>query len=197
VTRLALVRHGPTEWNATHRLQGHADLPLSAEGRDRVSGWTLPPALRGYRWLASPLVRAVETATLLLGSAPPTDERLKEMSWGRWEGYTVHDLRAELGDAMRENEMRALDFQPPEGESPRQVQQRLWPLFKEIAEAGAPVGAVTHRGVMRAVYAEAVGWNMLGKPPDKMEDGCAQIFDLAADGRPIALIDVIPLEPQP
>ena len=197
MTRLILIRHGPTEWNALHRLQGHTDMPLSPEGRARVENWILPEEFRACRWLASPLARAVETATILLGREPPTDERLKEMSWGRWEGYTVQDLRAELGDAMRENEMQALDFQPPGGESPRQVQTRLWPLLKEIAEAGEPVGAVTHRGVMRAVYAEAVGWTMLGKPPHRLEDGCAQVFELNDDGRPVALVEVLPLEPQP
>jgi broad specificity phosphatase PhoE len=191
---LIMIRHGLTEWNIDHRLQGHADLPLSDDGRRQVQSWRLPDKFLRYRWLTSPLRRAVETATLLKGEAPPADERLKEMSWGRWEGYTVDDLRAELGDAMRENEMRALDFQPPEGESPRQVQTRLWPLLDEIFVAGDPVVAVTHKGVMRAVYAEAVGWNMLGKPPHKMEDGVAQVYEIGPGGRPLRLAEIIELE---
>ncbi len=194
MTRLILIRHGPTEWNALHRLQGHTDMPLSPEGRARVEKWILPEQFRACRWLASPLARAVETATILLGREPPTDERLKEMSWGRWEGYTVHDLRTELGDEMRENEMRALDFQPPGGESPRQVLERLRPLLSELYEARETVVAVTHRGVMRAVYSEAAGWNMLGKPPHRLADGAAQVFDLGPDGRALRFVDLLPLE---
>lgn len=194
MTRLILIRHGPTEWNALHRLQGHTDMPLSAEGRQVVGNWRVPEEYRAFRWLASPLSRAKETATILLGQAPPTDDRLKEMSWGRWEGYTVHDLRAELGDEMRENEMRAMDFQPPGGESPRQVLERLRPLMAELYEARETVVAVTHRGVMRAVYAEAAGWNMLGKSPHKLPDGAAQLFDLGPGGRAERFVDLLPLE---
>ena len=95
---LIMIRHGLTEWNIDHRLQGHADLPLSDDGRRQVQSWRLPDKFLRYRWLTSPLRRAVETATLLKGEAPPADERLKEMSWGRWEGYTVDDLRARVTD---------------------------------------------------------------------------------------------------
>ena len=49
MTTLALLRHGPTVWNGQHRLQGHTDLPLSAEGRARVIGWRLPADIAGYR----------------------------------------------------------------------------------------------------------------------------------------------------
>jgi broad specificity phosphatase PhoE len=196
VIELVLIRHGPTEWNALHRLQGHTDVPLSAEGRERVQSWTLPSTLLGYDWLSSPLTRALETATLLYGKTPPIDARLKEMSWGRWEGYTVHDLRAELGEAMRENEMRALDFQPPEGESPRQVLARMRPLLRELALRRRPVVAVTHRGVMRPIYAEAAGWNMLGKPPHKLEDGFAQVFEIDDEGVSRRVLDFLPMEPR-
>ncbi|MFZ2909530.1 MAG: histidine phosphatase family protein, partial [Candidatus Desulfobacillus denitrificans] len=31
-TRLCLVRHGETAWNAERRIQGQLDVPLSATG---------------------------------------------------------------------------------------------------------------------------------------------------------------------
>ncbi|MEA2780662.1 MAG: hypothetical protein QOK29_2206, partial [Rhodospirillaceae bacterium] len=62
---LALMRHGPTEWTAEHRLQGRTDLSLSEAGREIVAGWRLPPEVAGFSWLSSPLQRARETAALL------------------------------------------------------------------------------------------------------------------------------------
>lgn len=169
-------------------------MPLSGEGRDRVLSWKIPEELLAHDWLTSPLSRAWETATILYGKRPPVDERLKEMSWGRWEGYTVEELRAELGEAMRENELRALDFQPPGGESPRQVLTRLRPLLREIGERDRPHVAVTHRGVMRAIYSEAAGWDMLGKPPHRLEEGCIQVFEVEAGGSASRFLEAIRIE---
>ncbi len=76
-----------------------------------------------------------------------------------------------------------IEFQRPGGESPRQVQMRLRPLLAEIADRRRPTVGVTHRGVVRAVYAEAVEWDMTGEPPHELRDDCAQVFTLDRDGR--------------
>jgi len=180
---LILVRHGPTAWNRDGLVQGRTDVPLSDEGRAEVSRWRLREAWGGHAWWSSPLSRARETADIL-GLSPVVDPRLAEMDWGPWEGRRLDDLRAELGDLMRAWEAKGLDFRAPGGESPRDVQARLKPLFAEIAAAGRPAGAVCHRGVIRAAYAWAVGWDMTGKPPHKLKDGCAHRFALGPDGRP-------------
>ena len=65
MTMLAVIRHGPTEWNAAKKLQGMSDIPLSAEGRALVAQWKLPQEFRDWRFLVSPLGRAQETARLL------------------------------------------------------------------------------------------------------------------------------------
>ena len=57
---LALLRHGPTDWNALGRTQGRVDRPLSPEGRERVRTWCLPDELAEYHWVTSPLRRARE-----------------------------------------------------------------------------------------------------------------------------------------
>ncbi|MBI2977574.1 MAG: histidine phosphatase family protein, partial [Rhodospirillales bacterium] len=85
-TSLALIRHGPTAWTREKRLQGHTDVPLSAEGRETVSCWRLPSVLSGYQWVSSPLSRATETARLLGAATLWIEPRLKEMSYGEWEG---------------------------------------------------------------------------------------------------------------
>ena len=188
-TPLVLIRHGATAWNLDGRIQGRSDPPLAAEGRAAVAGWRLPERMTGpdvgdWTWLTSPLRRARETAALLHPDAAQIEPALIEMDWGDWEGRRLAELRAEDGAAMAEAEARGLDFQPPGGESPRQVQARLEPLLARLAVAGRPVAAVTHKGVIRALYARATGWDMTGRAPVKLRDGCAQCFLLGPEGAP-------------
>lgn len=184
MTRLVLLRHGPTAWNAMGRIQGRYDEPLSSDGRAAVTGWRLPSELDGSRWLTSPLARTRETARLLGFADAAVDPRLAEMHWGAWEGERLPDLRARLGPALAANEARGLDFRPPGGESPRDVQSRLAPLLAEIAATGHPTVAVTHRGVIRAVLSLATGWDMTGRPPARILPGTAHAFRLSPIGRP-------------
>jgi len=184
MTLLAVIRHADTDWNRRGLIQGSSDIALDAMGRAEAAAWRLPPDLDRFDWLASPLKRAAETAAILCGRTPLCDARLVEMAWGAWEGRTIPDLRAELGNLMTAWEAKGLDFQAPDGESPRMVQQRLAPVLAEIAVRGRPTVAVCHRGVLRALYALATGWDMTGKPPERLLEPCAHIFALDAAGRP-------------
>ncbi len=87
---LYIMRHGQTDWNVRHKLQGSTDIPLNDEGRRMAEESAVK-----YRDLpldecwCSPLVRARETAEILLrGRNIPirTDDRLREMSFGQYEG---------------------------------------------------------------------------------------------------------------
>ncbi len=180
---LALLRHGPTAWTAERRLQGRSDLPLSTAGRAAVSSWQLPSEVDGFAWVVSPLGRARETAALLGHGEAPVDSRLIEMGFGEWEGRRLADLSAELGPAMTEMEDRGLDFQAPGGESPRQVQQRLAPFLAETGASGVNRLAITHKAVIRALYALASGWSMLGRPPQRLAEFGLHLFAVASDGK--------------
>ena len=189
MTPLVLIRHGATQWNLDGRLQGRADPPLAPESRAAVSAWRLPPEITGaaagdWTWLTSPLARARETAALLHAAPVSVEPALIETDWGAWEGRRLSELRAEGGAAMAAEEARGLDFQPPGGESPRQIQDRLRPLLARLAATGGPTVAVTHKGVIRALYALASGWDMTGRAPEKLRDGCAQRFLLGPGGAP-------------
>ena len=87
---LYIIRHGKTDWNNRHKMQGRTDIPLNEEGRQMAEA-----AREEYRDIhfdicfSSPLIRAKETAEILLrGRNVPilTDDRLMEMSFGRFEG---------------------------------------------------------------------------------------------------------------
>ncbi|WP_374304257.1 histidine phosphatase family protein [Ferrovibrio sp.] len=193
--RLALLRHGATEWNAVGRLQGHTDIPLSAVGHEQVARNRLPQTYGARVWYCSPLQRACQTATAL-GLRPVIEPALIEMNWGDYEGHTIAELQARYGPTFTANEDRGLDLQPPGGESPRQVQARLLPWLKSLTAMGEDAGAVTHKGVIRAILALAFDWPMLGKPPVKLDWRCLQEFRITDAGRPELLAANISLEPK-
>ena len=187
MTVIAMIRHGPTEWNENGIVQGRSDIPLSVRGKKQVASWVIPGKLQSFDWVASPLSRATETARILSGLTVPTDDRLVEMDWSSWEGQTLPALRAELGDLTAAWQAEGLDFRAPNGESPREVQERLKPFLLDRARLTKDTIVVCHKGVIRAVYALAVSWDMKSKPPVKMEDGCAQLFSLDQHGMPETL----------
>src|SRR3546814_19841125 len=92
----------------------------------------------------------------------------------------ISDWSSDVCSSDLANEARGLDFRPPGGESPRDVQDRLRPLLAELADAGEDVVAVSHKGVLRALYALASGWDMRGKPAPQMADACPQASPLDA-----------------
>lgn len=179
--RLILLRHAETEWNAQNRIQGRADIPLSASGRDDARTWILPLALSPGRWVTSPMTRAIQTADAM-GVTATIEPSLIEMDWGTWEGETLPSLRQRLGQAFGDNEDRGLDFTPPDGESPRMVQARVMPWLQSLASEPADVGVIAHKGVIRAIVALAANWDMLGKPPARVSSGSAQIIGISEAG---------------
>lgn len=182
MTFVAFIRHGATQWNRDGRMQGHADIPLCDEGRAALQALRVPAIARSNRWHVSPLLRAVESARILGPGAFAIEPRLIEMHWGEWEGETLADLRARFGAVMQENEDRGLHFRPPGGESPAEIQMRLKSWFRYIANPGRPVTALTHKGVIRAVLALAYDWDMLGKPPVKLDFDAVHLFDASPTG---------------
>ena len=115
--RLALLRHGPTEWNAAGRIQGHTDIPLSNAGLARMAALRLP--LEVTRVYASPMLRARQTAEALGLAAPIYDARLMEQNWGSWEGLTRDEIFARHGaDAfVKAGSNQGEAFRPGGGES--------------------------------------------------------------------------------
>lgn len=180
----AILRHAPTEWNASGRLQGLTDTGLSPDGEAVARRWRLPPPADGWKRLSSPLQRARRTAELLQPRAAVTVcSELREMSFGTWEGCTLAELRAAGGETFAAAENAGLDFQPPGGESPRAAMARIAAWAGRIAQAGEPAVAVSHKATIRALLALATGWNMLGRPPHRLDWRSAHFFVAQDDGR--------------
>jgi broad specificity phosphatase PhoE len=134
---LILVRHGQTEWNVARRLQGHGDSPLTALGRRQAAGhldWlrAAPPEAI----LTSPLGRARDTAAILgdgLGLVPEVDEALRERALGRFEGWTLDEIRAAHPDEHARREADPWHWRPAGGEHYPDLDARVAPLLARLA----------------------------------------------------------------
>lgn len=137
---LYIVRHGETEWNRIHKVQGRTDIPLNDYGR-RLASETgqgmkeIPIDLA----VTSPLKRAEETARIILkGRNIPLyeDERLQEISFGKFEGMCC---KGEKDDPESEDFNRFFNdtgnYVPPEdGESIAQLYARTGEFLEELTK---------------------------------------------------------------
>jgi len=156
-----LVRHGQTEFNRDHRLQGRIDSPLTELGvlqARRVGAWFAPRVAAGGVWriLASPLGRTQTTARLIAEAAGfagvvETDPRLIELSIGSWEGLARDQIEALRPDLAGE----PFFMHSPDGEPWESAAQRLGGFLADHAASPFNIIAVTHAGagkVMRGVH---------------------------------------------
>lgn len=159
--RLFLVRHGETDWNREGRLQGGQDIPLNALGREQAAEAArrlraLTPDFAQSGYVASPMQRARETMTILrreLGLPPEdfrTEDRLRELTFGAWEGFTWREVRKAERELAQARERDKWGFVPPGGESYRMLAERIRPVLEGLA---ADTVMVSHGGVARAVLA--------------------------------------------
>jgi broad specificity phosphatase PhoE len=163
--RIAFLRHGPTEWNAQGRIQGHTDIPLSAAGLQKMRG--LRPDFFAARVFVSPMQRARQTAEALGLENPIFDARLMEQNWGQWEGLTRGEILQRDGAKAFIKAGLAAAFRPPGGESTQQLHDRVSAFLNDAAREDSDALVVAHLGVLRAAYTLATGWDMqTPMPPD-------------------------------
>lgn len=182
--KLALLRHGPTDWNAQGRVQGTIDIPLSEEGKARMSALLPPEGFEGAVVYSSPKLRARQTAACLGLKGIRYEPRLSEQDWGDWEGLTRAEMLARDGADAFERFGRGVAFRPPHGESTGELHARVQSFFVDIGARGEDAIAVTHMGVLRAAYVLATGWDMSAPMPAELDLKCALVLAIAADGTP-------------
>ncbi|MCR4403267.1 MAG: histidine phosphatase family protein [Firmicutes bacterium] len=162
-TRVFLVRHGETEWNAAHRFQGHRDIPLSAGGElqaERLSHRLARESLAAV--YASDLSRAVATAQAIARphGVPVVELReLREIDMGEWEGMSFEELqRTRSSDVSRWLE-DTTNNPIPGGESYANLMDRVVPKVMELVSAhpDASICVVSHAGPVKMVLCDALG----------------------------------------
>lgn len=162
-TRICLVRHGETAWNAERRIQGQLDAPLNATGvaqaRAAANGLLHEDFAALY---ASDLGRARQTAeaaahVLKLPIRPEPD--LRERHYGMFQTHTYEEVGVRFPAEWSRFAAREPDFALPGGESLRQFAERVIGCVSTLAKrhAGAQLLLVTHGGVLDIVYRRATG----------------------------------------
>ncbi len=179
---LYFVRHGETDWNRAQRYQGQRDIPLNALGREQAvgNGKTLAVALgaeaANLDYVASPLLRARETMELMraeMGLPPQgyrTDDRLREIHYGHWEGELWNELPARDPRGFAAREADKWGWRPTGGESYRDLSERIagW-----LGEVDRDTVVAAHGGVMRVLRGLSLGLDhaaifLLDVPQDKV-----------------------------
>jgi broad specificity phosphatase PhoE len=161
VTTILLARHGESDWNRDARWQGHADRPLTEQGRAQARKLAERLARVDLDAIySSDLRRATETAEIVArtkGLEVETSTALREVDVGSWAGLT----RAEAEQRYPEGYRRWLaGFEGwDDGETYDQMSIRVVEAVREIADAhpGERVLVLAHGGSIRAVHAAALG----------------------------------------
>jgi broad specificity phosphatase PhoE len=149
-TRVLMVRHGQSEWNASGRWQGQADPPLTVLGRLQAREAADALGALDAVW-ASDLQRAAETALIIangLGVGPVVvDEDLRERDAGEWSGLTRPQIEERYPGYL------AAHKRPPGWESDGDLLERALRALRRIGREvpGGDVLAVTHGGLIYAV----------------------------------------------
>jgi probable phosphoglycerate mutase len=188
--RIIFVRHGQTSFNAENRLQGQRDVPLDGKGREQARAVgrcvrlafaaDIVPMERRRAFWASPLTRAKETielARVAMGLSPlpyRLDPRLKELSFGRWEGMTWAEVWEKDRAGAEAREADKWRFVPPGGESYAMLAERVEPW---LAGLTGETFLVAHGGVARVFLAQLAGMASLEAASAPIGQGKALIFE--------------------
>lgn len=158
---LVFVRHGETDWNRDHRWQGFTGPPLNETGRCQAA--ELAAQLENIDAIySSDTIRAHETAAIVgerLGLPVTSDQRLREVNFGEWEGLTRQEINERFAGAFARWDALEL-AQPTGGESDGAMSVRVIRAVVEIAGDHSDdqrVLVVTSGGPIRAVQAHVQG----------------------------------------
>lgn len=178
MTRLALVRHGQTDWNIERRIQGSSDIPLNDTGRTQAAA--TGAVLADERWDAvysSPLGRAMETARIIARSLGADEPRpvagLEERSYGEAEGMTGEAILARYPEGTP----------VPGRESRASVVVRALAALRRLGKAhpGGALVVVTHGAVISSLVRHATD-QALPAPGELIPNGSVHDFVLDETG---------------
>ena len=170
-TRICLVRHGETEWNAERRIQGQIDIGLNETGirqAHAAGAWLKRAGIVAL--YSSDLKRAWTTAEAIgeaLDLVPQSVPEMRERRYGVFEGLTYDEARTRYPEGYGAFEGRNADYAFETGESLVTMFARVTGKLQEIAaaHAGQNVVVVLHGGVLDVINRFVRG-NSLEMPRD-------------------------------
>jgi probable phosphoglycerate mutase len=165
-TNIILIRHGETAWNAERRLQGHLDIPLSAEGERQAQ--LLAAALAADQIdlvVSSDLQRARQTAQAVAtarGMLLHTDPGLRERCYGGFEGLLYAEIEQRFPVEFAAWQGRDVDGTLPDGKNRGETFRQFFAratnaiLARANAYPGQTLAVVAHGGVLECAYRMAL-----------------------------------------
>ena len=187
-TRLCVIRHGETAWNAEGRVQGQTDVPLSALGE--AQALALAAALAGERFCAlyaSDLARVRQTAApaaRVLGLAPRLEAALRERHYGKFETLTYAEARERFPRDFARFKAKEPDYDFESGESLARFNERALACVSAIARrhAGEQVLVFTHGGVLEMVRRHALGMGLAAPRDFEIPNAAINWIEVSVQG---------------
>lgn len=193
-TRVMIIRHGETAWNATGRWQGHAPVPLNDTGLAQAQALGAYLAAQGVRidvLYSSDLRRAMQTAEAVagpLGLKIHTDERLREVDLGEWQGLNRAEAQAWDTERYAAFEADWYTVPIPSGESRNQLKARARTAFDDLTarHTDQVIGLVSHGGTIGMLFESLFG--RIERPT--LTNTSLTIVERAAPDQPWTLVRV-------
>ena len=164
MAKLALVRHGQSQWNLENRFTGWVDVPLTELGRaeaDRAGKALKTSGLRFTKAYTSVLARAEDTLAIMLdvlgqkGIPIARDQALNERHYGDLQGLNKKETADKYGAEQVHIWRRSYDVQPPGGESLKDTAARTLPYFERVilpdVKRGENVLVAAHGNSLRSI----------------------------------------------
>ena len=161
MTRLLLVRHGETVWNADEVYRGRSEIPLSETGRRQADLVGRCLAHQGVTTLySSPLMRARETAGAVerhTGVPAGVELDLTDLDCGEWEGLSDREVKERHPDVRKVWLSTPHLVRLPGGESLEDVLARVSRVLDVVLGAPGTVVLVSHRVVHKVAICMLLG----------------------------------------
>lgn len=194
MAKLVLVRHGESEWNKLGLWQGWTDIDLTEKGLEqaREAGRQIKD-IKFNRAYSSPLMRASNTLIEILKVINQTelpitkDQAMTEKHYGIYTGKNKWEVQKEIGDEEFQKLRRAWDYPTPEGESMKQVYERLIPYYEQQIlpelRAGKNVIIASHGNTLRTLVKFLE--NLSEEAVAQLEFGIGEVYvyEIGADGK--------------
>jgi probable phosphoglycerate mutase len=184
-----LLRHGVVTGNGEKRFIGQSDPPLAETGRHQARQWhTILGAVEFEAVFCSDLKRSEETARIIAGDKKKVIRimpELREIHLGQWEGLSMAYARRHFPEKWRKRGENLSSYRPSGGESFKDLQNRVVPVFEAVAGKLKGHGLiVAHAGVNRVILCHVLGMPL------------ANLFRLAQDYGALNIIDCGKNSPQ-
>jgi len=186
---LILVRHGESEWNASRKITGQADIALTDLGKEqaRQVGKKLKDTGIDTAY-TSELLRAVQTLSEIQSQRQEIvpyskSAALNERDFGAFTGRIKSDVAEEIGADVYARMFQSWDVAAPEGESLEMVYERVVPYFKDVIlkelQNGKNVLVVAHHHTLRTLvkYLEAMSSDEVASLKLKNAEAITYDFD--------------------